>query len=113
MSDVSIIGTDLAKSVFQLHAAYDDGRVAFRKQMSRSRLLKFLSRHTPCIIAMEACATSHYWGRLAGSLGHTVRLLLPIYVKPFAKRQKHSSRLLFAQPCDFFRLKASCNNRLA
>lgn len=91
MSEVSIIGVDLAKRVFQVHGALPDGSVAFRKKLSRAQFLKFLREHPPCLIAMEACATSHYWGREAFGFGHEVRLIPPIYVKPFVKRQKNDA----------------------
>lgn len=88
MKEVSIIGLDLAKNWFQLHGASADGGVVFRKKLSRSQVLKFLAAQPRCIIAMEACASSHHWGRVFGQLGHDVRLIAPIYVKPFVKRQK-------------------------
>ncbi len=91
MSEVSIIGVDLAKRVFQVHGALPDGNVAFRKKLSRSQFMKFLAEQPPCLIAMEACATAHYWGRAALGSGHEVRLIPPIYVKPFVKRQKNDA----------------------
>ena len=84
MSEVSIIGVDLAKRVFQVHGALPSGDVAFRKKLSRSQFMKFLSEQPPCLIAMEACATAHYWGREALEAGHEVRLIPPIYVKPWS-----------------------------
>ena len=89
MSEVTIIGIDLAKRVFQLHGACQDGSVAFRKKLSRGQLLAFVARHPKCVIAMEACATAHGWGRAFAELGHEVRLIPPVYVKPFVKRQKN------------------------
>jgi len=62
MSEVNIIGVDLVKRVFQVHGAMPDGSVAFRKKFSRSQFLRFMSGQPPCLIAMEACATAHYWG---------------------------------------------------
>ncbi len=91
METVTIIGIDLAKRVFQAHGATSDGTVAFRKKLSHSLLLKFLATQPPCIVAMEACATAHEWGRVIGELGHTVRLVPPVYVKPFVKRQKNDA----------------------
>lgn len=91
MSEVTIIGVDLAKRVFQLHGAAGDGRVVFRRKLSRSQFLMFLSKQPRCIVAMEACATSHYWAREAEQLGHEVRLIPPVYVKPFVRRQKNDS----------------------
>lgn len=89
MSEVTIIGIDLAKRVFQLHGACPDGSIAFRKKLSLGQLLAFVARHPKCVIAMEACATAHGWGREFEKLGHEVRLIPPVYVKPFVKRQKN------------------------
>lgn len=89
MSEVTIIGVDLAKRVFQLHGAYNDGSVAFRKKLSRGQFLAFVAQQPKCMIAMEACATAHGWGRELEKLGHEVRLIPPAYVKPFVKRQKN------------------------
>ena len=91
MSAITIIGVDLAKRVFQLHGAKADGSVAFRKKLSRGRFLSFLAEQPPCVVGMEACATAHGWGREIEKLGHTVRLIPPIYVKPFVKRQKNDA----------------------
>ena len=91
MKEVSIIGLDLAKNSFQLHGASADGAVVFRKKLVRSQLLKFMAAQPKCIIAMEACASAHYWGRAFGELGLEVRLIAPIYVKPFVKRQKNDA----------------------
>ena len=89
MREVTIVGVDLAKRVFQLHGAAADGNVVFRKKLSRAQLLPFLAAQPPCTVAMEACATAHHWGREIGRLGHAVRLIPPAYVKPFVKRQKN------------------------
>lgn len=91
MLEVTVIGVDLAKRVFQLHGASADGSVAFRKKLSRVRLLPFLAEQPRCLVAMEACATAHGWGREIEKLGHTVRLIPPVYVKPFVKRQKNDA----------------------
>lgn len=91
MSEVTIIGVDLAKRVFQLHGARADGSVAFQKKLSRAQLLPFLAKQAECYVAMEACATAHGWGREIQKMGHQVRLIPPIYVKPFVKRQKNDA----------------------
>lgn len=89
MEKASIIGVDLAKHVFQVHGACADGSVAFRKKLSRPKLLPFLSSQPRCIVAMEACAGAHRWARDIQAQGHEVRLIAPPYVKPFVKRQKN------------------------
>jgi transposase len=86
---VSIIGVDLAKPVFQVHGACADGSVAFRKKLSRPKLLPFLSSQPRCVVAMEACAGAHRWAREIQAAGHEVRLIAPVYVKPFGKRQQN------------------------
>ena len=91
MKEVSIIGIDLSKSSYQFHGAHADGSVAFRRKQSRGRVLPFLSSHAACTVAMEACGGAHYWGREIGKLGHEVRLIPPIYVKPYVKRQKNDA----------------------
>ena len=91
MEEVSVIGIDLAKRSFQVHGAKEDGSVAFRRKLSRGKVLSFLASQPPCTVAMEACAGAHYWGREIAALGHEVRLVPPIYVKPFVKRQKNDA----------------------
>ncbi|MGZ2488117.1 transposase [Rhizobium pisi] len=82
VNEISIIGLDLAKNVFQVHGSGPDGRVALRKKLSRGRLLEFFAD-------LPICA--HYWGREIGKLEHEVRLINPSYVKPFIKRQKNDA----------------------
>jgi transposase len=91
MEHATIIGIDLAKRSFQLHGAREDGSVAFRKKLNRDKVLGFMASQPRCIVAMEACASSHHWGREIGKLGHEVKLVPPIYVKPFVKRQKNDA----------------------
>ncbi len=81
MPEVSIIGIDLAKRTFQLHGAREDGAVAFRTKLARAQLPGFLGKQPRCVVAMEACAGSHYWGREIAKLGHEVKLIAPIYGK--------------------------------
>jgi transposase len=89
MGEVTTIGLDIAKAVFQAHGADATGSVVFRKKLSRGRLLAFFASQPPCLVAMEACAGAHHWGRELARLGHAVRLIPPAYVKPFVKRQKN------------------------
>jgi len=77
MHQATIIGIDLAKRTFQAHGATSDGTVAFRRTLPRSQLLAFLAQQPRCVVAMEACATAHGWGRAARELGHEVRLVPP------------------------------------
>ena len=91
MRDVSIIGVDLAKNVFQAHGAAADGSVVFRKKLSRPQFSRFMADHPPCLVAMGACASAHHWAREMARHGHEVRLIAPHYVKPFIKRQKNDA----------------------
>ena len=85
------IGIDLAKTVFQLHAVDADGTTVIRKRLRRAEVLSFVSGLGPCLIGMEACATSHYWARELAKFGHTVKLMPPAYVKPYVKRGKNDA----------------------
>ena len=89
MEQATIIGIDLAKRSFQVHGARPDGSVAFRKKLSRAQVLDFVASQPRCVVAMEACASAHHWGRAFEDLGHEVKLIPPVYVKPFVKRQKN------------------------
>jgi transposase len=77
MEQAITIGLDIAKHVFHAHGADVAGHVLFRKRLTRAKLLGFLAAQAPCIVAMEACAGSPYWGREIGKLGHAVRLIPP------------------------------------
>ena len=91
MTDVHIVAIDLAKRSFQVCMTALGGAVLSNRTVSRAKLEVILREQAPCIVAMEACATSHFWGRFAQGFGHDVRLIPPIYVKPFAKRQKNDA----------------------
>ncbi len=91
MEEVSIIGVDLAKNVFQLHGAAANGSIVFRKKLSRPQFARFMADHPACEVAMEACPSAHHWARELTGQGHRVRLIAPHYVKPFLKRQKNDA----------------------
>ena len=91
MNKVTIIGIDLAKSVFHVHGATDSGAVVFRKKLARSQLPQFMAAQPSCVVVTEACAGAHYWAREMTRLGHTPKLIAPCYVKPFIKRQKNDA----------------------
>ena len=86
--NVSIIGLDLAKNVFQVHAIDDGGEVIVRRALRRRQMLPFFRKLEACLIGMEACGTSHYWARELSGPGHRVKLMPPAYVKPYVKRGK-------------------------
>src|SRR5512147_3073008 len=91
MQSVSTIGLDIAKSVFQVHGVDGAGQVVIRRQLKRRYVLTFFQKLPPCLVGIEACASSHYWSRELKALGHTVRLMPPAYVKPYVKRQKNDA----------------------
>jgi transposase len=88
MQTVTTIGLDIAKSVFQVHGVDAAGQVVIRRQLNRRQVLTFFERLSPCLVGIEACASSHHWSRQLQAIGHTVRLMPPAHVKPYVKRQK-------------------------
>jgi len=91
MEQISTIGLDIAKNVFQIQGLDETGEVVVRRQLRRRQVLPFFGRLSPCLVGMEACATSHHWGRELEKLGHEVRLMPPRYVKPYVKRNKNDA----------------------
>src|SRR3989441_3209611 len=91
MQAVTTIGLDIAKSVFQIHGVDAAGNVIVRRQLKRRYVLPFFQRLPPCLVGIEACASSHHWSRELKALGHTVRLMPAAYVKPYVKRQKNDA----------------------
>src|SRR5262245_51192836 len=91
MQAITTIGLDIAKSVFQVHGVDAEGNVVLRRQLKRRYVLAFFQKLLPCLVGIEACASSHYWSRELQAIGHTVRLMPPAYVKPYVKRQKNDA----------------------
>ena len=91
MGDVITIGVDLAKSVFQVHGIDAEGSIVVRRQLRRHQVVPFFEKLPPCLVGMEACATSHHWAREFEQLGHRVRLMPPRYVKAYVKNQKNDA----------------------
>ena len=91
MQTVTTIGLDIAKSVFQVHGVDAEGNVAIRRQLKRRYVMIFFQKLPPCLVGIEACASSHHWSRELQALGHTVRLMPPAYVKPYVKRHKNDA----------------------
>ena len=91
MGEITTIGLDLAKHVFQVHGVDAEGTTVVRKQLRRGQVLAFFSKLPRCMVGMEACATAHYWARELGALGHEVRLMPAQYVKAYVKRNKNDA----------------------
>jgi transposase len=91
MQAVTTIGLDIAKSVFQVHGVDAEGNVVVRRQLKRRYVLSFFEKLQPCLVGIEACASSHHWSRELQALGHAVRLMPPAYVRPYVKRQKNDA----------------------
>ena len=91
MNEVITIGVDLAKNIFQVHGVDAEGVVVVCRQLRRGQVLPFFKKHRPCLVGMEACATSHHWARQLTELGHQVKLMPPHYVKPYVKRSKNDA----------------------
>lgn len=84
--DVTTIGFDIAKGVFQVHGVDGAGEVVLRRRLPRSQVLVLFERLPRCLVGMEACGSAHHWARAVSALGHDVRLISPAYVKPYVKR---------------------------
>ena len=92
MQAVTAIGLDIAKSVFQVHSVDGEGNVVVRRKLRRRYIVAFFQKLPPCLVGIEACASSHHWSRELQTLGHTVRLMPPAYVRPYVKRHKNECR---------------------
>ena len=91
MGEVSTIGLDIAKSLFQVHGVDSAGTVVIRKRVSRAKMLEYFGELPPCLVGIEACPSAHHWGRELQALGHTVKLMPPSYVKAYLKRSKNDA----------------------
>ena len=89
--DITTIGIDLAKLVFQVHAVNAHGKVVLKKQLKRNQMAEYFVNLKPCLIGMQACGSAHYWARKLESFGHTVKLMPPQYVKPYVKTNKNDA----------------------
>lgn len=92
MGEISMIGLDIAKNVFQVHGVDAHGIVVLRRQLRRGQVEKFFAELPPCKVGIEACGSAHHWGRVIGGYGHEVKLMPPAYVKPYVKRNKTDGR---------------------
>jgi transposase len=88
---VTTIGIDLAKNVFQVHGVDERGKTVLKKQLKRDQVVAFFANLTPCLIGMEACGSAHHWARKLETLGHTVKLMAPQFVKPYVKTNKNDA----------------------
>ena len=88
---ISTIGIDLAKDIFQIHAVDERGKVVQKKKLRRKEMTTYFANLEPCLIGMEACASSHYWARKLQLMGHTVKLMAPQFVKPYVKTNKNDA----------------------
>ena len=116
--NITTIGIDLAKNVFQVHAVDGRGKVVLRKQLRRAQVAGFFSNMPPCLIGMEACASAHHWARTFERFGHTVRLMAPQFVKPYVKTNKNDvadaeaiCEAVGRQTCALCRSRVSSNKR--
>jgi transposase len=90
--NITTIGIDLAKNVFQVHGTDERGKAVLGKVLRRSQMMRFFTQLPPCLIGMEACGGAHFWARQLTALGHTVKLMAPQFVKPYVKSNKNDAR---------------------
>lgn len=89
MRDIKVLGIDLAKNVFQLHGTNSKEQCSLKKRLGREALIEFMAQLPPCLVGIEACGGSHYWARTFQSMGHTVKMMAPQFVKPYVKSNKN------------------------
>ena len=87
--NIKVLGIDLAKNVFQLHGTNGKGKCLLRKRLSREKVIEFVANLPACVIGIEACTGAHYWARLFGQMGHTVKMMAPQFVKPYVRSNKN------------------------
>ena len=92
MSNIKVLGIDLAKDVFQIHGTDGKGNRVLQKRLSRGKLIEYMANMTPCLVGIEACGGAHYWARTFSAQGHTVKMMAPQFVKPYVKSNKNDSR---------------------
>ena len=90
--DIRTLGIDLAKDLFQVHGLDEQGRTVLQRQLRRRQLLPFVAQLRPCLVAMEACGSAHYWAREIANRGHEVKLMSPRFVRPYVKSNKNDAR---------------------
>ena len=88
---VTTVGLDIAKNLFQVHGADAQGRPVLKRKLARGKVLEFFANLPACLVGLEACAAAHYWARELAKLGHEVRLMPPQYVRPYVKTNKHDA----------------------
>jgi transposase len=89
MKYIKTLGIDLAKNIFQLHGTDAKGKQVLSKRLSREKLIDFMSNLKPCLVGIEACTGAHYWARLFETMGHTVKMMAPQFVKPYVRSNKN------------------------
>ena len=91
MKDITVLGIDLAKNVFQLHGINVKGKCVLKRRLSREKLIEFMAQLSPCLVGIEACGGAHYWARLFIEMGHNVKMMAPQFVKPYVKSNKNDA----------------------
>ena len=89
MSNIKVMGIDLAKNVFQLHGTDAKGKCVLKKRLTRAKFSEYMANLTPCLIGIEACGGAHHWARVLQGMGHTVKMMAPHFVKPYVKSNKN------------------------
>jgi transposase len=119
LTSVTRVGLDLAKRVFQVHAVDANGDLVVARKLTRGQLIPFFAALPPCVVAMEACASAHHWGRALIELRHEARLLPPAHVKPYVRRNKNDQvdaaaiYEAMSRPCQRFVRVRSIDNQAA